>query len=306
MSETTHIYLNASELAIALGLNPYQNIRDLVVKYWGRYFPEDYYRLLDDIKKQNKVEIIQETEYQCLQRLSQQASNTPQLQKKINEVLSANKTQDTKELQQKQKEVVNDLKKDTSLSADDKETLTKLMTSMSNRRFGTRKESSSISEYERLTNKTVQRVGKYFTKTVDTVNNCSTYELLPTVVWNFRGKIDGLTTDNELVEVKNRVNCFFKTIKNYEKVQIQTYLYLLDLEVGFLVESLVKKKGEAPLINVVPTSFDKTFWEGIVLARTYKFIDFFQHLLFDDDYKMRLLIQDEKTMEKEIREVLGY
>lgn len=306
MSEKTNIYLNASELAIALGLNPYQNIRDLIVKYWGRYFPDDYYRLLDDIKRQNKVEIRQETEYQCLQRLSKEASNTPQLQKKINEVLSANKTQDTKELQKKQKEVVNDLKKDTSLSADDKETLKKLMTSMSNRRFGTRKESSSINEYEKLTNKTVQRIGKFFNKKVDTEKNCSTYNLLPNIEWIFRGKIDGLTTDNELVEVKNRVNRFFKTIKNYEKVQIQTYLYLLDLENGFLVESLAKKKGEAPLINVVPTTFDKEFWEKTVLERTYKFIDFFQHMMFDDEYKMRLLMQEENVMEKEIRDVLGY
>jgi hypothetical protein len=70
------------------------------------------------------------------------------------------------------------------------------------------------------------------------------------------------------------------------------------------VESLVKNKGEVPKINVVATEFDSIYWNEFLMPRAYKFIDFFHQIMFDDDYKMRLLIQDDIEMERELKGVL--
>jgi len=196
------------------------------------------------------------------------------------------------------------------MKEDDKRELEQTLVSMSNKRFGIRKEKDAISQYEELTQKSVQRVGKYFTQEIN-VSGLVSSNLLreksggnSNIIWQFGGKIDGITNDNELIEVKNRVKRFFNTVREYEKVQIQTYFRLLDLDSGYLVESLVKMKDGPPEINIVPVVFDNNYWNSFLIPRTHQFIDFFQHMLFDDNYKMRLLMMDESVMEREIRDTL--
>ena len=60
-----------------------------------------------------------------------------------------------------------------------------------------------------------------------------------TVAWYVGGKIDAIDTDRSLlIEIKNRVNRLFYKVPFYEMVQVQTYLHLLDLDNGILVECL--------------------------------------------------------------------
>ena len=100
-STSTTIYLNASELAVVVGENPYQNIRDLIIKLWSKYFMTDYSKMLDNIQKVNKVKIIQETEYECLNRLV--AKYKPEIKEKVAECL---KSTDTKNLKTNQTEIL--------------------------------------------------------------------------------------------------------------------------------------------------------------------------------------------------------
>lgn len=65
------------------------------------------------------------------------------------------------------------------------------------------------------------------------------------VPWFVGGKIDGVSEDGRvLIEIKNRVNRLFHRVPFYEQVQVQTYLYLLDLERGLLVECLKTSGGD--------------------------------------------------------------
>jgi len=295
------IYLNASELAIAVGANPYQNIKDLIIKLWGRYFPEDYFSFLDEIKRTNKVEVIQETEYQCLQRLTAKYANDQieamAVENKIKDCL---KSDDIADLQAKQQSVLQEMLVKKDISAEDKQALEKTLVSLTNKTFGTRKEGDAITQYENLTKKRVQRLSKYFTQKFPT-HGLETEGFLGNVEWKLGGKIDGMTENGELIEVKNRMNRFFNQVRDYEKVQIQTYFQLLDIESGYLVESLVKKKGDAPEINIVAVQYEPEYWNNFIIPRTRKFIDYFQHILLDNQFKIRLLVNNEKEMEKEIR-----
>ena len=313
---TKYIYLNASELAIAVGANPYQKIKDLIIKLWARYFPEDYYALLDEIKETNKVEIIQETEYQCLQRLAEKyienKDKVDQVNKKIQECLKSGNTED---LQEQQKAILQEIagtsadgagvdeKGKRKMDVADQEQLEKTLVSMTNKSFGTRKEGDAIAQYEILTKKKVQRISKYFTQEIPTAH-LKTPQSLGHISWKLGGKIDGMTEDGELIEVKNRVSRFFNTVRNYEKVQIQIYFRLLDLETGYLVESLVKQKGGIPEINIVEVKYEHDYWSDFLMPRIYQFIEFFQHILLDNEFKMRMLLLEDNKMEREIRQNL--
>ena len=62
-------------------------------------------------------------------------------------------------------------------------------------------------------------------------------------VWSLGGKIDGISTNinnntTKILEIKNRVNKLFKCVRNYEKVQCYAYMFLLDIPVIDLAETL--------------------------------------------------------------------
>ena len=73
------------------------------------------------------------------------------------------------------------------------------------------------------------------------------------------GKIDGLTDQGEIVEIKNRAGGkLFGEIREYEMAQCQCYLRMLDLQDGFLVEMMSDQMG------TLPFSRDDDFWDRTV------------------------------------------
>jgi len=291
------ITLNASELAIVVGVNPYQNIRDIIIKLWARYFMTDYSNLLNKIKTVNKIEIIQETEYECLNRLI--TKYKPEMKPTLAACL---KSGDTADLKSNQAQILKELAANKDIPVEEKAIIEKTMKSVSNKSFGTRKEKDSIAKYEEITHKKVQRIGKYFTTPIIT-DHISNQSLFPKITWSIGGKIDGMTEDGEIVEVKNRVRAFFHEVREYENIQIQTYFRLLDVTSGYLVESLVKKGGQLE-INVIAVAYDAEYWDTFLIPRIEKFIEFFYNIMMDEEYKMRLLLQKETVMEKEIKKAL--
>lgn len=102
------------------------------------------------------------------------------------------------------------------------------------------------------------------------------------IPWYVGGKIDALSDDRALlIEIKNRVNRLFYRAPAYEAVQVQTYLELLDVQQGALVECL---KGESGAVqtNVVPIARDKAFWAHEVVPKLRRFVSFLVRLLGDD------------------------
>ncbi len=101
------------------------------------------------------------------------------------------------------------------------------------------------------------------------------------VPWFVGGKIDAISDDRALViEIKNRVNRLFYRAPAYEAVQLQTYLELLDVGQGALVECL-KGDGGAVQTNVIPLARDKAFWRHEVVPKLQRFVAFLSRLLRD-------------------------
>lgn len=75
--------------------------------------------------------------------------------------------------------------------------------------------------------------------------------------WFVGGKIDAIDRDRTLlIEIKNRVNRLFHRVPFYEQVQVQTYLELLGLHRGVLVECLKTDPTKADPTKADPAKAD--------------------------------------------------
>lgn len=119
------------------------------------------------------------------------------------------------------------------------------------------------------------------------------------VPWFVGGKIDAITADRTLlVEIKNRVNRLFYRVPFYEVVQVQTYLELLGLEQGVLVECLNSRAAPPPAdlpapprasnvdggteelhTNVVSIRRDRDLWTREIMPKLEAFVDYLLQLV---------------------------
>lgn len=115
------------------------------------------------------------------------------------------------------------------------------------RNHGTVKEDDTLAQWCKEQNKNAKKINK-------------TYNLEIHPLLSVRGKIDAITDDNELVEIKNRAGGkLFNIIKDYEMAQCQTYLRMLNIKSGYLVENL--RKGSESVLSTKEFELDEDFWE---------------------------------------------
>lgn len=141
------------------------------------------------------------------------------------------------------------------------------------------------------------------------------------VPWFVGGKIDAINSSRTLVvEIKNRINRLFHRVPFYEVVQVQSYLDLLDIEHGCLVECFRATgnpaapaaqpepkvdtadvtKGvdtangpQAPTlptdlqVNIIPMRRNTKLWREDILPKLQAFVEF-----------VGLLVHDEKLQDK--------
>lgn len=136
---------------------------------------------------------------------------------------------------EEKRNILNNLLEKADLSPNKKEEYKKASESFINKTHGTLKEDDAIKMYEKKYKVKLDTSQNYYKKHLDFVEN-SKYE------WYIGGKVDGLYIDvenpknNYIVEVKNRTKGFFSTLRDYEKTQIQTYMWMLNLQQARLVE----------------------------------------------------------------------
>ncbi len=111
--------------------------------------------------------------------------------------------------------------------------------------------------------------------------------------WFIGGKIDAISSDRSLlIEIKNRVNRLFRRPPTYEMVQVQTYLWLLNIDKGLLVECMkTGDRGSVPHedVNLIPVARDKVQWTNDYFPRLRGFIDFVAHLVHDESLQDKFL-----------------
>lgn len=103
--------------------------------------------------------------------------------------------------------------------------------------------------------------------------------------WYIGGKIDGISSDRKLlIEIKNRVNRLFRKPPSYEVVQVQTYLHLLDIDRGVLVECMRTHTDEGDTrqdVNAMSVVRDVRKWNEEIFPKLEGFVDFIVCLIHD-------------------------
>ena len=89
--------------------------------------------------------------------------------------------------------------------------------------------------------------------------SCEDYTIL------LRGKIDG-QTDDTIIESKNRTNRLFYELRPYERVQLESYMFLTGMKKAILTEHYNKTE------NCIEYTHNKDFWDDCV-EKTISFID---------------------------------
>lgn len=131
------------------------------------------------------------------------------------------------------------------------------------------------------------------------------------VPWFVGGKIDAINSARTLVvEIKNRVNRLFHRVPFYEVVQVQSYLDLLNIEHGCLVECFradpnprgpkpgpgndTKNDDTAQLptdlqVNIIPLRRNAKLWREDIVPKLQAFVEFVGLLVHDEKLQDRYL-----------------
>ena len=80
-----------------------------------------------------------------------------------------------------------------------------------------------------------------------------------------RGKVDGIS-DDTIIETKNRRNHLFMELRDYEKVQLESYMYLTGLQKSILTEHYDNT------MNEIYYTHNEEFW-NLCLDEVMKFMD---------------------------------
>lgn len=111
--------------------------------------------------------------------------------------------------------------------------------------------------------------------------------------WYIGGKIDGISSDRKLlIEIKNRVNRLFRKPPSYEIVQVQTYLQLLGIDRGVLVECMRTHTGDGGTrqeVNAMPVIRDEKKWNEDIFPKLEGFVDFIVCLIHDHTLQDKFL-----------------
>ena len=253
-------YVQSSEVASLIGLNPYTPIEQAKLRFMKRV---NYTTFKNIVKKINASEVglitdelmKKNREVRTLFYKAINALNNDILQEYFGKIHTA--IEQTTYYKTMKESIQNEVK------------------SRINKKRGNKYENKGINQYEKKA------------KLVVTDRNSEMYEKIikraPTYAIVLRAKIDGIDRENNcLIEHKNRVNELFKTIPSYEKVQLQIYMYITKLETCKLIQTHFDETSELEFISTTKR------WKKIKFALIDCIAEI--HELMEDPEKMQKFI----------------
>ena len=259
------LLFNISEIAIITGDNIYKTKRDYLIDFWKKYDKNDYEKYV------NLTEFIKEDDKDIVQKISVK-NNINNIDK---DLLLCSKTKNIDDMNKIKKNI---LDKINILPENEKKEITKSINNITNTNFGIKNENDITKIYEQKTGNSIIKDNKY-KKIV--LYESDKFNII------IGGKIDGINLQTgSIIEIKNRVNKLFYTLREYEKVQIMCYIFLFNSNKGHLVEAFKKKDNTT--INIIEVDFDQNYMDNII-CKLILFSDYFSKFINNNDMKINLL-----------------
>ena len=283
---------STSNLFIIMNMNFFKKFDKVVLGTWKSFNKEDFQKYstmvssMVDVtsdKPNQKFISTSKSNFEQLNELKKKYNLDDNIHSKIKKCQQSSSSCQVK----KGKEEIFESMKLKKIKTEDMERIKQLVNNSTNTVFGCRQEKNTIKEFEVLQNCNVIEGQKRCEYKVECFND--THEIV------LVGKIDGVTEDGAIVEIKNRINKNFNFLKDYEKPQIMTYLWMHNANDGFLVENLKKKNVESQ-INVISVTYQDNYVEKYVIPHVKRYFKFFKHFMNDEDLKIALLKGDESKV----------
>lgn len=279
-----NIFMCASDLAVITGHNPYKEKSEITLKYWKKHFKDDYVETKLFMKNNNINEKIEETHMGCIERISRE--NNIDLKSVKNDLYKCLGTKNTDNLQKEKEQLIKKVLN--QLPQKHKEEFKESVNHITNTQFGIRFENNGVDIYTQKTGNNVEKSPKYHKEELFILDN----EIDGSMdIWTIGGKVDGIATDKDgkkiILEIKNRVNRLFNTVRDYEKIQCYAYMYALDIKCIHLAEILKSRKNNN--MNVNEIIFDEEFWQNEILDNISLFVDDFYDFIGNKQRKIDLL-----------------
>lgn len=179
------------------------------------------------------------------------------------------------------RDTVNTILQNIDLPKEKLQTIKQQAESFINKSHGTIKENDAIQMYQSKYNVQLDTSQEFYKRQLNIAN--SNYE------WYVCGKMDGVYKDpespenNYIVEVKNRTKNFFSTLRDYEKTQIQMYIWIADYTKARLVEKHENK------LRVTSIYKDAQYIDDILEYLKIFINNFEQQFLQNDDQKLKYI-----------------
>lgn len=278
---TRRVTIPVTDLASLCGMDHYNNWSKSICKLWKQVYPDNYKQACDFVNSKNMACVTDST-YMKIKKLESRTGTDKVISKQVWQINNI-KDKSTTNLRTRQTTVEQDINTCSVMTEKDKQEMITLMNSATNVVYGTRNENIGMNEF-------VTRSGKQIKTTQTSMYHHIANNVLVNgdkIEWVITGKYDGLTVDNELVEVKNRQKCLFNTIRDYENCQLQVYLNILGLDIAYLVE--VIHNNNKPDVNILQTRKDETYMDLYIfsyLNEIRSFVLDIPYMLESDRYKL--------------------
>jgi hypothetical protein len=99
--------------------------------------------------------------------------------------------------------------------------------------------------------------------------------------WGVGGRVDGVDDHGRVVEIKNRIRRFFPVIPEYEMVQVQTYMAVLNKDETVFVQQLNGQQRSTVIQR------DALMWSVEIVPALYKFMNVLDLFIADDSHVLR-------------------
>lgn len=288
------ITISISQVAPLIGLDNYGNFPRIVCELWRRFNPVEFREFELRLKSAGNA-LANSSEMNDIWEVDDLlGTNILEQVRTIN----SNTGKTSGDMTKSQAMISDYISQQTKLSDDKKMELIKKVCSITNKSHGISNEDAVLDEFCKLSGKILQGTQGWVEIPLSPLgasNNISDAGNNIELEWILVGKYDGITTDGELVEAKMRQKGLFKSMRDYENVQVQLYLHSLGYENGFLVEGFSKtpsKKKKADAIANTETdkkveivlythevAYDASYVEEVILARLVSFTKYFSSLM---------------------------
>ena len=283
MPEQEHIKLtlSISQIAPLIGLDNYNNFPRIVCEIWRKYNPVEFREYESTILKECVgIKLVNSNDYNDIWDIDNVCGTN--ILQQIN-TLNDNKAKSSYGMVQSQNDIINYVNTQQNINSIQKTDLIKKICSITNKTHGINNEDDIITEFCRISDKTLKQEQGWVSIPLPAT---ATDNLIR---WEIIGKYDGITTDNELIEAKMRQKGLFKTMRDYETVQVQLYLHGLGFTQGYLVENFTNKKNEKQLF-IHEIQYDAEYVNEVLLMRITRFTQFFEYIMNNDNINKKTIL----------------